>query len=77
MPLIETNEGKYYAFKDEQNDNRTAVIYFHKLKEPDSKWKFHRCETELPQEGASLEDWVFVKEIGEKIEELNKELNEE
>lgn len=77
MPLKETNHGKFYAFEDEQNANRKAVIYFHKKVGEDQLWKFQKCDTKLPQEGASLEDWIFLKEVGEKIEELTNELNEE
>ncbi len=77
MSLKETNEGKFWAFEDEQCANRKTVIYFHKTIGEDQKWHFQKCTTELPQDGESLEDWLFLKEVGERIEELTNELNEE
>jgi len=76
MPIIETNEGKFYAYEDKGNANRTAEMYFNKQMQPGSKWKFRNCDYTLLQGGKSIEDWMFLKEIGQEIEKRLIELNE-
>lgn len=78
MPIIEeTNEGKFYAFKDKIVAKRIARIYLNRSMQPNSKWKFFRIEKELPQGGGSIEDLLFMKEIAEEVERRLKELNPE
>ena len=77
MPLKPTNNGKFFAYEDQGNAKRTAIIYFRQFTEEGSKWKFIDCEYNLRQEGKSIEDWSFLKEVGERIEEKLDDLNEE
>ena len=90
MPIRETNEGVFYRYEDEQNPNRKAAIYFHKLM-GDNKWTFERSEIHLlqtkkdkgfylPDEEVfnidSIEDWKFLFNIAEEIDTRLEELNE-
>ena len=76
MPLIETNEGKFYAYKHSINDKRTACMYFRKEVNKD-KWELQKCDIVLRSDPYSVEDWDFLGEVAEMIQEKLQELNEE
>ena len=74
-PIIETNEGKFFAYADKKNPKRTACMFFRKEVGENKKWKFQKCDIAFRQDLTSMEDWRFLGEISEKIKERLKELN--
>ena len=75
MPIKHVNEGKYFKYEDEGSAKRFATMFFNKKLGQGHKWELNHCDIKLLQSPYSIEDWTFLKEIGEEIIRRLEELN--